>query len=355
MRVWTFAGRSRLLARFDAAAARVRLLRILAAGRVAAGGVGIAAYPWRRLTRRLEGCAAASRAGAPATLAARVAEQGNDEVAAVGRSFNRRPTGSKRWSRRTGRCSPMPATSCARRWRGCAWRSSCSEQSPRARERDRAQPRASSTSCRGDPAGQPARPSGGERGRDPSVDLLALAAEEAARTGAMADGEPARSTAIRRLLRRLIRNLLENAAAPRRAARSRSSVGAPAAASDAGVSDHGPGIPGRRARAGVRALLPPGAVAARRPAAGASAFPSSGRSSAAMAARSAVPREAAAAWSSRSICPPHQARRPERPRLVGLQAASDRGAGSMPSTLTPTQSPAKALGVPTKDPEMGIA
>ena len=44
------------------------------------------------------------------------------------------------------------------------------------------------------------------------VDLLALVAEEGARTGAEIRGEPITVTAIERLLRRLVRNLLENAA-----------------------------------------------------------------------------------------------------------------------------------------------
>lgn len=43
------------------------------------------------------------------------------------------------------------------------------------------------------------------------VDLLALVAEEAARTGAEAGGEPLRVPGDARLLRRLVRNLLENA------------------------------------------------------------------------------------------------------------------------------------------------
>ena len=43
------------------------------------------------------------------------------------------------------------------------------------------------------------------------VDLLALAAEEAAGTNADVSGEPARLQADARLLRRLLRNLLQNA------------------------------------------------------------------------------------------------------------------------------------------------
>jgi signal transduction histidine kinase len=53
--------------------------------------------------------------------------------------------------------------------------------------------------------------SGAPLERAEEVDLLALVAEEASRTGAEAGGEPVRLTGDARLLRRLVRNLLENA------------------------------------------------------------------------------------------------------------------------------------------------
>jgi signal transduction histidine kinase len=76
------------------------------------------------------------------------------------------------------------------------------------------------------------------------VDLLALLAEEGARTGAEVSGEPLRIQADPRMLRRLVRNLLENAR--------RYGAGSTVEASvlplgEAGarlrVADRGPGVP----------------------------------------------------------------------------------------------------------------
>src|SRR5258706_8797401 len=79
--------------------------------------------------------------------------------------------------------------------------------------------------------------------RRESVDLLALAAEEAARTGAAAAGEPIEIAGDPRLLRRMIRNLLENAvkhgAPPVEIVVARSSSGRPTIT----VPARGPGIP----------------------------------------------------------------------------------------------------------------
>jgi signal transduction histidine kinase len=83
-----------------------------------------------------------------------------------------------------------------------------------------------------------------ELSRREPVDLLALLAEEAARTGASVAGSPVSVVGDARLLRRLLRNLLENA--------SRHGGGAPVdarvdAQPDGGarvrIEDGGPGIP----------------------------------------------------------------------------------------------------------------
>ena len=97
--------------------------------------------------------------------------------------------------------------------------------------------------------------------RDP-VDLLAVAAEEAARVGAnVADpSEHAFVTGDERLLRRAVRNLLENG---QRYGGGEVEVGVALAGTDAGrrvsvqVSDRGPGRPRGDARAHLRAVLPP--------------------------------------------------------------------------------------------------
>ena len=76
------------------------------------------------------------------------------------------------------------------------------------------------------------------------VDLLALLAEEAARTGADVSGEPVSLHGDPRMLRRLIRNLLENA---RQYAAETTIEAFAAPATDGGailtVADRGPGIP----------------------------------------------------------------------------------------------------------------
>jgi signal transduction histidine kinase len=77
--------------------------------------------------------------------------------------------------------------------------------------------------------------------REP-VDLLALAAEEAARAEASVDGEPVETDGDPRLLRRMLRNLLENAvrhgAPPVEVTVGRSASGSP----EVVVADRGPGI-----------------------------------------------------------------------------------------------------------------
>ena len=80
--------------------------------------------------------------------------------------------------------------------------------------------------------------------RPEQIDLLALVAEEAARTDATAGGEPVRVRGDARMLRRLVRNLLENA---RRHAAG-SAVEASVRPSPGGgvrlrVEDRGPGVP----------------------------------------------------------------------------------------------------------------
>jgi two-component system, OmpR family, sensor histidine kinase RstB len=78
--------------------------------------------------------------------------------------------------------------------------------------------------------------------REP-VDLLALAAEEAARFDLGATGQPVTVSGDRTLLRRLIRNLLENARRYAGNGPIEVSVTAEAGRAVLEVSDHGPGVP----------------------------------------------------------------------------------------------------------------
>jgi signal transduction histidine kinase len=75
------------------------------------------------------------------------------------------------------------------------------------------------------------------------VDLLALAAEEAARTGAAVGGEPVTLAGDARLLRRLVRNLLENARRHAGAAAVEVTVGREGERVRLRVDDAGPGVP----------------------------------------------------------------------------------------------------------------
>ncbi len=75
------------------------------------------------------------------------------------------------------------------------------------------------------------------------VDLLALAAEEAARTGAEVAGEPLRVRGDARLLRRLLRNLLENARVHGEGRAVEVTVRAAPGSAELLVGDRGPGVP----------------------------------------------------------------------------------------------------------------
>ncbi len=190
-----------------------RAMAILFAMLIVAGGVGLAAFPMTaRLTRRLEGLRAGMARWGGGDVAARVDGRGSDEVASVARTFNAAAE----------RIAVLLASQ-----RALLANASHELRSPLARLRlavDLWQTR-------------PDGPGRDEIVRNlfeldelvdeillssrlehPSstlghvdlVDLLGLAAEEAARVGARLDGEPVEVAGNEMLLRRLIRNLLEN-------------------------------------------------------------------------------------------------------------------------------------------------
>jgi signal transduction histidine kinase len=100
--------------------------------------------------------------------------------------------------------------------------------------------------------------------RDPApveeVDLLALVAEEAARGGASAEGQPVVVRGDARLLRRLVRNLVDNARRHGGAEAVEASVAPlPGGGARLSVMDHGPGVSeGERERVFEPFYRPPG-------------------------------------------------------------------------------------------------
>ena len=178
--------------------------------------ISIGAYPVvRRLTRRLESLKLGVEAFGAGALDRRVAEDGSDEVAAVGASFNR---------------AAARIEALVRSHRSLLANASHELRSPLARMK-----MAISMLDDVPPSQRPAlqreihtniaeldalveevllasRLDGSAEGPafEP-VDLLALAAEESARVRAELDGEPVQVLGEERLLRRALRNLLENA------------------------------------------------------------------------------------------------------------------------------------------------
>ena len=217
----------------------------LAALAVLALAVAAGAWPLaRRLARRLERLQTQVEALGGGDLAARVAVEGKDEIAALARSFNR---------------AAERIQALVEAQRDTLAAASHELRSPLARIRMAVELLAEN----GDPAlrarierdveeldalieeillasrlGSLERPVHLER-----IDLQALAAEEAARAGAEFAGGPATVEGEGRLLARLIRNLLDNAA--------RHAPGSPAQVELAlrgghavlSVSDRGPGVP----------------------------------------------------------------------------------------------------------------
>jgi signal transduction histidine kinase len=230
-----------VLARFDLPFHRpvwlVVLTLLLIAVAVGAGALPIVA----RLTRRLERLSADMERWGAGDLALRVPVRGRDEIAAVGRSFNR---AADRIEALLAAHRSLLANA-SHELRSPLTRLGLAIEMPGEAPQRLAEIRRNLAeldqlideillASRLDHLDALER-------RD-SVDLLALAAEEAARTGAAASGAAIEIAGDTRLLRRMIRNLLENAvkhgAPPVEIVVGRSPAGRPRIA----VQDRGPGI-----------------------------------------------------------------------------------------------------------------
>ena len=242
-----------------------KTITFLAALALLAVVAAVGAYPLsRRLVRRLERLQGRVEALGAGDLAARVEVEGKDEIAALARSFN-------------SAAERIQALVEAQRDTLAA--ASHELRSPLARIRMAVELLAEN----GEPALRARverdiedldelieeillasrlstleRPTHLER-----IDLRALAAEEAARAGATFEGGPATVEGEGRLLARLIRNLLDNAAHHAPGSPMQVELEVQDGLALLRVLDRGPGVTGRRARAHLRALLPP-----RRPAGG---------------------------------------------------------------------------------------
>jgi signal transduction histidine kinase len=209
-------------------------------------GVAVGTYPVvRRLTRRLERLKAGVAALGSGDLATRVPVEGRDEVAALAETFNRS----------AARIEALVAAH-----RKLLANASHELRSPLARIRmalgmqgDGGDPRLRAEVERDiaeldaliDEILLSSRLDALDEGVAPEeVDLLALAAEECARVGAEAQGDPVILRGEPRLLRRLLRNLVENARRHGEGSPVDVTVGRSGTARvEVRVCDRGPGVP----------------------------------------------------------------------------------------------------------------
>lgn len=219
---------------------------LLASLAVVAIAVAIGAWPLaRRLTRRLERLKAGVESLGRGDLSARVSVEGHDEVAALAASFNRSAARVEELVNSNkmllANCSHELRTPLARIGMALALLG----DSVDAGKRDQIKADIAELdqlideillATRLDAVRAPERTE--------EIDLLALAAEECAREGIVAEGVPVLIRGERSTLRRMMRNLLDNAR--RHAADSAPEVRVAHAAdgsAELSVRDQGPGIP----------------------------------------------------------------------------------------------------------------
>jgi signal transduction histidine kinase len=217
--------------------------RILLLVLVVAGAVGLAAYPvTARLTRRLENLRAGVESWGQGSLATRVAEGGRDEVAQVARTFN--AAAARVEALVTGQKALLANAS--HELRSPLARLRLAVEMPRSSGNDR-EIAASLAELDGLVeeillASRLDHDAPARADELTDVDLLGLAAEEAAAHDAGVSGEPVELRGDATLLRRLLRNLISNAVthgAPPVEVR----VSREADQAVIRVSDRGPGVP----------------------------------------------------------------------------------------------------------------
>ncbi len=180
--------------------------------------IAVAGGAWpvvRRLTRRLESLKQGVEAFGAGALHQRVAEEGHDEVAAVGASFNRAATRIEALLRSHQSLLANASHELRSPLARLKMAVSLLEDAP---EAQRAKLRQEITTNIGELDALVEEVLLASRldaaatlDCDEAVSLLPLAAEEAARVGASAQGDDVQARGDERLLRRALRNLLENA------------------------------------------------------------------------------------------------------------------------------------------------
>ena len=210
-----------------------------------AAAVAIGAYPMaRRLTRRLERLRAGVDQLGEGDLAARVKVEGKDEVAALAASFNR----SAGRIEELIHSHKMLLANASHELRTPLTRINMALAMPDGAADPKQQERIKADIAELDQLiGEILLASRLDAVRAPGhseeIDILALAAEEAARDGIAVEGKPAMVRGDRTLLRRMIRNLIDNARRHGGDTAPEISVGVTGPWVMIAVRDHGSGIP----------------------------------------------------------------------------------------------------------------